>query len=147
MVVLKRINSINLSLLNSNSHYYNSAIELKNEKIYHHCGFYIFTKDALARYVKLKRSKLEIERNLEQMRAIENKINIHVGGAYGNKKAALKRFCKNFLRLQSSAQARLTVENDDKANMYSVKDLYEGVYKVVGIPIVEEVKFVLQRPE
>ena len=64
------------------------------------------------------------------------KINIHVGGAYGDKKAALDRFCKNFLRLQPSAQARLTVENDDKANMYSVKDLYEGVYKVVGIPIV-----------
>ena len=64
------------------------------------------------------------------------KINIHVGGAYGDKKSALDRFCKNFLRLQPSAQARLTVENDDKANMYSVKDLYDGVYKVVGIPIV-----------
>jgi len=64
------------------------------------------------------------------------KINIHVGGAYGDKKSALERFCKNFLRLQPSAQARLTVENDDKANMYSVKDLYDGVYKVVGIPIV-----------
>jgi len=64
------------------------------------------------------------------------KINIHVGGAYGDKKSALDRFCKNFLRLQPSAQARLTVENDDKANMYSVSDLYWGVYKVVGIPIV-----------
>jgi len=30
----------------------------------------------------------------------------------------------------------LTVENDDRANLYSVKDLYEGVYKVIGIPIV-----------
>jgi len=64
------------------------------------------------------------------------KINIHVGGAYGDKPSALDRFCKNFLRLQPSAQARLTVENDDKGNMYSVKDLYDGVYKVVGIPIV-----------
>ena len=64
------------------------------------------------------------------------KINIHVGGAYGDKDSALERFCKNFKRLQPSAQARLTVENDDKGNMYSVRDLYYGVYGIVGIPIV-----------
>ena len=65
-----------------------------------------------------------------------NKINIHVGGAYGDKAAALERFCNNFKRLQPSAKARLTVENDDKGNMYSVKDLYYGVYGIIGIPIV-----------
>ena len=53
--------------------------DLKNENIYHHCGVYIFTKDALSRYVSLSRSKLEIERNLEQMRAMENNISIKVG--------------------------------------------------------------------
>jgi len=53
--------------------------EIKNEKIYHHLGLYIFTKDALTRYVKLTRSKLEIERSLEQMRAMENKMVIKVG--------------------------------------------------------------------
>ena len=53
--------------------------ELDNEKIYHHLGLYIFTKHALKRYVKLIRSKLEIERNLEQMRAMENKMVIKVG--------------------------------------------------------------------
>jgi len=52
---------------------------LSNEKIYHHLGIYIFTKDALTRYVKLTRSKLEIERNLEQMRAMENNMVIKVG--------------------------------------------------------------------
>ena len=52
---------------------------IKNDNIYHHCGCYIFTKDALSRYVKLPRSKLEIERNLEQMRAIENNMVIKVG--------------------------------------------------------------------
>ena len=30
----------------------------------------------------------------------------------------------------------MTVENDDRANLYSVQDLYDGVYKVIGIPIV-----------
>ena len=53
--------------------------DLINEKIYHHLGLYIFTKDALTRYVKLTRSKLEIERNLEQMRAMENNMVIKVG--------------------------------------------------------------------
>ena len=31
------------------------------------------------RYVDMKRSKLEIERNLEQLRAMENGMSIHVG--------------------------------------------------------------------
>ena len=65
-----------------------------------------------------------------------NKINIHIGGAYGDKPAAMERFCKNFERLPESVQSRLTVENDDKASMYSVKDLYNGIYKRIGIPIV-----------
>jgi len=65
-----------------------------------------------------------------------NKINIHIGGAYGDKESAMKRFCENFHRLPDSVKTRLTVENDDKASMYSVVDLYEGVYKVIGIPIV-----------
>ena len=65
-----------------------------------------------------------------------NKINIHIGGVYGDKVSAMERFCTNFQRLPDSVKSRLTVENDDKASMYSVVDLYEGVYKVIGIPIV-----------
>ena len=33
-------------------------------------------------------------------------------------------------------QSRLTVENDDKAAMFSSKFLYENIYKVSGVPIV-----------
>ena len=64
-----------------------------------------------------------------------NKINIHVGGAYGDKKSTLERFCKNFELLADHTKKRLVIENDDKASEYSVKDLYEGVYKRIGIPI------------
>ena len=65
-----------------------------------------------------------------------NKLNIHCNGVYGDKESALDRFCKNFERLPESVQSRLTVENDDKATMYSVKELYDGIYKRIGIPIV-----------
>ena len=64
------------------------------------------------------------------------KINIHLGGAYGDKESSMKRFCEAFQRLPDRVKTRLTVENDDKASMYSVKDLYHGVYEKIGIPIV-----------
>ena len=50
-----------------------------SQHLYHHVGIYAFTKKALMRYVSLKRSKLEIERKLEQLRALENSMSIHVG--------------------------------------------------------------------
>lgn len=53
--------------------------DLNHEKIYHHIGIYAFTNIALTKYVKLARSKLEIQRNLEQMRALENNLIIKVG--------------------------------------------------------------------
>ena len=49
------------------------------ENIYHHVGIYAFTNKALVRYVSLERSKLELERKLEQLRALENGMSIHVG--------------------------------------------------------------------
>ena len=52
---------------------------LKNEKVYHHIGIYIWTSAALTKYVNFSRSKLEMERNLEQMRAMENNLIIKVG--------------------------------------------------------------------
>lgn len=64
------------------------------------------------------------------------KINIHVGGAYGNHELALARFCQNFNRLKPSTQARLTVENDDKPAMFSTKMLVDGVSRRTGVPIV-----------
>lgn len=64
-----------------------------------------------------------------------NKINIHVGGAYGDKPGTLKRFAENFKLLSKNLQARLTVENDDKPGLYTVKDL-ETLHEEIGIPIV-----------
>ena len=64
-----------------------------------------------------------------------NKINIHVGGAYGDKELTLNRFCDNFELLNDDTKKRLVVENDDSPNEYSVKDLVNGVHLRIGIPI------------
>ena len=82
---------------------------------------------------------LELHGKIFDMLGLEkspyNKINIHCNGVYGDKKSAMDRFCENFKRLSPSVQSRLTVENDDKASMYSVKDLMY-IHEKIGIPIV-----------
>lgn len=66
-----------------------------------------------------------------------NKINIHVGGTYGGDfEGTASRWVKNFYRLDENTRSRLTLENDDKASMWSVKRLYELIYQRVGVPIV-----------
>ena len=64
-----------------------------------------------------------------------HKINIHVGGAYGDKQETLQRFAQNFKLLSANLQARLSVENDDKPGLYTVEDLLP-LHQRTGIPIV-----------
>ena len=65
------------------------------------------------------------------------KINIHVGGTYGGDFAGTaERWCRNFFKLSINCQNRLTVENDDKASMWSTRHLYNYIHKVIHIPIV-----------
>ncbi len=48
------------------------------ENIYHHIGIYCYTTEILGKFVKLGRSRNEIKNRLEQLRAIDNNININV---------------------------------------------------------------------
>ena len=48
-------------------------------------------------------------------------INIHGGGAYGDKLSALERLRGNLRRLSKRVRSRLTLENDDR--IYTVEDL------------------------
>ena len=64
------------------------------------------------------------------------KINIHIGGAYGDRPSAIDRWCANYERLSDSAKSRLTVENDDKPALYSTKMLYDNIVSRTGTPIV-----------
>lgn len=64
-----------------------------------------------------------------------NKINIHIGGVYGGKQDTLKRFAANAARLSPACRARLTVENDDTPNAFSLEDLLPMAH-ATGIPLV-----------
>lgn len=65
------------------------------------------------------------------------KINIHIGGSYGGDfQGTAKRWIEGYKKLSQSCQKRLTVENDDKASMWSVSLLYDLIYKETHTPIV-----------
>ena len=50
----------------------------KIDNIYHHLGVYCYSKNILDRFIQLKQTKNEIENKLEQLRALDNNIDINV---------------------------------------------------------------------
>ena len=48
------------------------------ENIYHHIGIYCYSTETLKKFVQLNQSKNEIENRLEQLRALDNNIEINV---------------------------------------------------------------------
>lgn len=60
-------------------------------------------------------------------------LNIHGGGAYGDKSVALARFEQNLERMSDRVRTRLTLENDDRT--YTPEDLLP-ICRRAGIPLV-----------
>lgn len=104
-----------------------------------HPGPFVVLTSPKANVVNNAITDLEMHATIFDMMGLSrtpyNKINIHCNGVYGDKKSAMDRFCENFMRCSEGVRSRLTVENDDKASMYSVKDLMY-IHEKIGIPIV-----------
>ncbi len=62
-----------------------------------------------------------------------HKMVLHIGGVYGDKETAIKRFVNNFELLSHSAKNRLIIENDDKS--YHTEDALK-LSKLIDVPVV-----------
>jgi UV DNA damage endonuclease len=71
-------------------------------------------------------------------------INIHGGGAYGDRPRALERFARNLGLLSDRTRSRLTVENDDRT--FTPADLIP-ICRAEGIPLVYDVHHHRCRPD
>jgi len=61
------------------------------------------------------------------------KIQIHVGGAYGNKGQSIRRFIQRYKHLDSKIKKRLVIENDER--LFNIEDCL-GIYEEINIPVV-----------
>jgi len=60
-------------------------------------------------------------------------INVHVGGFYGDKLAAMARFVERILALPEAIRRRLVLENDER--IYDIDDTY-AIHRQTGIRLV-----------
>ena len=92
----------------------------------------------------VKMSITELDRHAEILDMMELPqtpyygINIHLSNTKPTLEYAAARFCFEFQHLSDSAKNRLTIENDDKGAQYTVKNLYDMVYKEINIPIIPD---------
>lgn len=78
---------------------------------------------------------MEYHYNVLEAMGVANQsvINIHVGGAYGNKELAINRFYENIKKLPTHIKKQMTLENDDKT--YTTPETLEVCVKE-KIPLV-----------
>ncbi|MFA4850775.1 MAG: UV DNA damage repair endonuclease UvsE, partial [Methanoregula sp.] len=61
------------------------------------------------------------------------KVQVHVGGVYGNKQASMERFSEKYEQLEPVIKNRLVIENDER--LYTISDCLV-IHERTGIPVI-----------
>jgi len=116
-----------------------SAIESTNVRI----AFYIKSKKHLTSDIKEEcNSAIEEIKTCADfviklgLKPQESPIIIHVGGAKGDRRNSMEKFCDIIENMLPDYIKYLAVINDDKPSLFSVKDLLPGVFYRLRLPIV-----------
>ena len=114
------------------------AVELDQRLSFHpspYCVIASERNDVVEKSIKELRQHGEIMDLMGLERSHKYPINIHINTTKPHKELAAERFINSYANLHESVKSRLVVENDDKKSQFTPSDLYELLYKKIGIPI------------
>lgn len=84
-----------------------------------------------------RRSLKEIEYHIQVLDLMKldstAKVQVHIGGVYGNKEESLNRFIFRYNKYDEMIKNRLVIENDDKS--YNLRDCLK-IHEKTGIPVI-----------
>lgn len=100
-----------------------------------HPGQYTLLNAPKPEVVERSIAELRYHAGLLDLLGLDNthKIQIHTGGVYGDKDAAIDRFAATFAELPDQIQRRLAIENDER--QYSLADNLR-IHERTGIPLI-----------
>lgn len=103
-----------------------------------HPGQYTLLNSPRREVVEAARAELRYHARVLELLGADGtaKVQIHIGGAYGDKEEALRRFVRAVGDLEPEVQARLVVENDER--LYTLSDALH-VHEFTGAPVVFDI--------
>jgi len=103
-----------------------------------HPGQYTLLNSPRPEVVAAARADLAYHARVLELLGLDRtaKIQIHIGGLYGDKAAALERFIREVERLDPAVRARLVVENDER--FFNLDDCL-AVSRATGLPVLLDV--------
>lgn len=113
-------------------------IEINNLRIAMHPDQFVLINSPKGRIVQNSIAELKYHADLLEAMNLDQtaKLQIHVGGVYGDKGESMKRFVKEYHKLPEKIKKRLVIENDDR--LYCLQDCLE-INKQTGIPILFDI--------
>lgn len=88
----------------------------------------------------VERSAAELDYHVKVLDLMEldltHKVQIHLGGVYGDREASRRRFVRNYRKLPARIKKRLVIENDER--LYGLADCLT-VSRSVGVPVLFDV--------
>lgn len=113
-------------------------IKENNIRISMHPDQFIVLNSKKKDVIKRAIAEINYHKNVLDLMKLDKtaKIQIHIGGAYGNKEESLLRFASNFKNLNNNIKDRLVIENDHK--IFSFDDCL-FLHEIIKIPLVFDV--------